>query len=250
MRADNTVSETLIKGATGLIRRVAFDDDAIWLADAGSQRIYKVDPDRGTVLLDIYVDIYGHLDSTIAIGDGSVWIVTVMIACSNVSTYPPAKLRSPIPLQSAASAVVFAYGAVWVIASRKGELYRVEPETGVATTTIALLPMPRSMTAGEGSIWVVSEDNAVQRIDPETRRVVAAIPTERNGWEDIDVGGGDVWFSLPGVFAQIDPETNSIVQTFNAPGTGLGVEGHSIRYGGGSLWLGGMPLRRILAPRL
>ncbi len=247
--ADNTVGETLIEGATGQVRRVAFGEDAIWLADAGSQRMYKVDPDTGTVLLDFYVDIYGHIESTIAVGSGSVWIVTVNDRLLERFDVATGEAQESIPLPSAASAVAFAFGAVWVVASQRGELYRVEPETKAITDTIAVLPVPRALTAGEGSIWVLSEDNAVQRIDPETRRVIAAIGTQRKGWGDLDVGGGYVWFSLPGVFAQIDPETNAVVGMFSAQGTGLSSEGHSLRYGGGSLWLGGMPLRRILPPR-
>jgi virginiamycin B lyase len=246
--SDNFVSETLIKGATGQIRRVAFGEDAVWLADAGSQRIYKVDPDSGTVLLDFYVDIYGHIESTIAIGNGSVWIVTVNDRLLERFDVATGESQASIPLPSAASAVVFEYGAAWVIASRESELYRIEPETNLITDTIAVRPVPRTMTAGEGSVWVQSEPGAVQRVDPASRRVIASVDTKLDGWGDIGVGGGYVWFSLPGVFVQIDPQTNSIVRMMNGLGTGLAQEGHSIRYGGGSLWVGGIPLRRVRPP--
>jgi hypothetical protein len=127
-------------------------------------------------------------------------------------------------------------------------LYRVEPGTNVITDTIALLPLPRSLASGEGSIWVMCEPGTVQRIDPATKRVVATIDTQLDGWGDIAVGGGYVWFSVPGAFIQIDPRTNSIGRMMNGLGTGLAQEGHSIRYGGDSLWVGGMPLRRVRPP--
>jgi streptogramin lyase len=245
---DNAVSETLISGAVGQIRRVAFSEDAVWLADAGSQRIYKIDPDSGAILLDFYVDIYGYIEGTIAVGDDSVWIVTVNDRLLERFDLASGEAQASITLPSAASAVVFDHAAAWVMASQKNELHRVEPGTNVITDTIALLPLPRSMASGEGSIWVLSEPGIVQRIDPSTKRVIATIDTQFDGWGDIAVGGGYVWFSVPGAFVQIDPQTNSIVRVMNGLGTGLAQEGHSIRYGGDSLWVGGMPLRRVRPP--
>ena len=179
---DNAVSETLIKGAVGQIRRVAFSEDAVWLADAGSQRIYKIDPDSGELLLDFYVDIYGYIEGTIAVGDGSVWIVTVNDRLLERFDLARGESQASITLPSAGSAVVFDHAAAWVTAAQSGALYRIEPGTNEITDTIALLPLPRAMASGEGSIWVLSEPGIVQRIDPATRFVVATIDTQFDGW--------------------------------------------------------------------
>jgi streptogramin lyase len=246
--ADNTVRKTLVKTASGLSRRVAFGENAVWFADAGSQRIYKVDPASAEVVLDFYVDIHGFAEHTIAVGAGSVWVVTVndrLLERFDVTTGEP---EGEIPLPDPGSAVIFEAGATWVIAPMKGALFRIDPDANAITDVIPLLPSPKTIAAGEGSIWVLSDTTAVQRIDPVTRQVIAVIDTPRRGWGDIDVGGGYVWFSLPDVFVQIDPKTNAIVTMFDGPGTGQTSEGHSIRYGGGSLWLGGLPLRRVRPP--
>jgi streptogramin lyase len=247
--ASNEVRTTLVKGASGQTRRVAFGDNAVWFADTGSQRIYKVDPASAEIVLDFYVDIHGFAEHAIAVGAGSVWVITVndrVLERFDTTTGEP---ESAIPLPEAGSAVLFEAGAAWLIAPMKGVLYRIDPDTNAITDEIPLLPSPKTMAAGEGGIWVLSEGTAVQRIDPATRRVVAAIDMPRRGWGDIDVGGGYVWFSLPDVFVQVDPATNRIVRVLDGPGTGLTSEGHSVRYGDGSLWLGGLPLRRVRAPR-
>ena len=246
--ADNTVRSTLVKSASGQSRRVAFGDNAVWFADAGSQRIYKVDPESAEVVLDFYVDIHGFAEHAIAVGAGSVWVVTVndrLLERFDVTTGEP---EGEIPLPDPGSAVIFEAGAAWVIAPMKGALYRVDPDTHAITDVIPLPPSPKTMAAGDGSIWVLTDGAGVARIDPVTRRVVAVIDAPRRGWGDIDVGGGYVWFSLPDVFVQLDPKTNAIVRLVDGPGTGQTSEGHSIRYGGGSLWLGGLPHRRVRPP--
>jgi hypothetical protein len=102
------------------------------------------------------------------------------------------------------------------------------------------------MTACEGGIWVFGQgDHVVQRIDPQTRKVVASIDTGReNGWGEMTCGAGYVWFSLPGVpIAQIDSTTNALVRIFAGQS-----KGWSIAYGAGSLWIGGAPILRLTPP--
>src|SRR4029078_11611222 len=51
--ADNSTSDTFVKGATGEVRGVGFSQDAVWLADAGSQKILQAVPLRRTALMSI-----------------------------------------------------------------------------------------------------------------------------------------------------------------------------------------------------
>ena len=80
------------------------------LADAGSQRIYKIDPNSSELLLDFYVDIYGYIEGTIAVGDGSVWIVTVNDRLLERFDLASGESQASITLPSAGSAVVFDHG--------------------------------------------------------------------------------------------------------------------------------------------
>lgn len=81
-----------------------------------------------------------------------------------------------------------------------------------------------------------------------TGELLATIETGLpRGSGDIDVGGGYVWLNTPYqvLVAQIDPETNMLVRRYIGK---LG--GEVIRYGSGSLWVGGPTIRRISPPKL
>ena len=245
--ADNSISDTFVKGATGEVRGVVFSEDAVWLADAGSQKIYKVDPISRTVTMEIFAEMYGR-EGSIGVGAGSVWLVTQgdrVLARFNIET---GDAEPPVNLPSDISTVTFAYGAAWAAGFGNSELYRIDPVAGVITDSIPIVARPLSITACEGGIWVLGQgDHVVQHIDPKTREVVASIDTGReNGWGEISCGGGYLWFSLPGVpVAQIDPRRNELVRVFVGNDCGL-----SVAFGGNSLWLGGAPLLRLAPPPL
>ena len=58
------------------------------------------------------------------------------------------------------------------------------------------------------------------------------------------MGGGYVWVTLLDIpLVQIDPKTNAVVACFMAMDWG-----DAIRFGGGSLWVSGRPIRRLTPP--
>ena len=92
---------------------------------------------------------------------------------------------------------------------------------------------PIGVAAGGGSVWVASfADDAVVRIDPETKRVVARIPVGK-GPIGVGYGAGSAWSAdwSGGTVTRIDPATNRAVATIEV---GDGPEG--VAWGHGSLW--------------
>jgi heat shock protein HslJ len=104
-----------------------------------------------------------------------------------------------------------------------------------------------SVAFGAGSIWVSvdpanSSDRAILRIDPQTDRVVATIPTSVvPGWEvgggGLSVADGSVWVagsdSSGGTIVRIDPSTDSVVDAIRLS------EGRvaDVAVDGGSAWV-------------
>jgi streptogramin lyase len=79
-----------------------------------------------------------------------------------------------------------------------------------------------SVAYGAGSVWVSVDDGSILRIDAQTDRVIATIPTPVNpGWEvgggGLSVADGSVWVAgsdaSGGAVIQIDPSTNSVADT-------------------------------------
>ena len=98
-------------------------------------------------------------------------------------------------------------------------MIRVDP-TGLPTP-IAVGNGPTGIAVGEGGVWVVdSLDDAVVRIDPDTRSVTATIPVGRSP-AGVAVGAGSVWVanSGDGTVTRINPSTDKPIATIAVGGS-------------------------------
>ena len=91
--------------------------------------------------------------------------------------------------------------------SLKGQVARIDPDTGAVVRTIPLLSGdPTQVAFGQGSVWVTDmSDDSVFRIDPNND-LGSTIPHVGNGPEGIVAGPEGVWVanSLDGTVVQID----------------------------------------------
>ena len=124
-------------------------------------------------------------------------------------------------------------GSVWV-ATDDWNLVRVDPSTG-KTTTFSLGVPGAGVRAGLGSVWVtVPTAGQVLRIDPEDGAVIAAIQA---GFEPrfLTVGGDSVWVQNNGDGTVTRIAANgTVTATINA--STVPVSGGDIAFGGGSVW--------------
>lgn len=246
--SDNSVVDIEVPGNQGPYRGIAIGEGAVWIPDAGSKSIYKIDPTSHRVTGTIAAEFFDS-EGSIGVGHGAVWIVAFgekfqpMLMRFNAET---GVNEANIPVDKESIAVVVDFDAVWVTNNRKSQLYRVDPKTNTVASVIALSDWPRFLASGEGAIWVLNQgDGTVQRIDGKSGLVVASIKVGRNHTGgDIAVGGGYVWVTLKGTpVIQIDPNTNSVVRSY--VGSGMG---DALRYGADSLWVSGSRIFRIQAP--
>jgi virginiamycin B lyase len=248
--SDNSVTDIKIDGAVGPYRGIAIGEDAVWVPAVGSQTIYKIDPTNNEVMLKIASDFRGS-EGSIGIGEGAVWILTAEDHNKTLARYNSSSgmKEASIALPAPCTGVIVAFGSIWVTATTKGSLYKVDPQTNNIAATVAIESGARFLTSGEDSIWVLNYlDGKVRRVDAHSGNVLAAIATMAiGGGGDIATGGGFVWVTTPRVpVIKIDPQTNTVAGSFRAPvGKSMG---DAIRYGGGSLWVSGPSIFRILPP--
>jgi virginiamycin B lyase len=235
------VKDFKIPPATGVVRGLAAGEGAVWIADVAAEKILKFDPFKEKVVTTISVARFSDTEGSVGVGNGSLWITTVgnKLTRFNAET---GIVEALIPLPGKAPAVIFDNGSVWVTSWTRDELYKVDAKTNTVVLTVPLSSSPRFLTAGEGSIWVLNQSGSVQRVDPDSGRVIATIdvgPPSCGG--DIAAGGGSIWVSLHDFpLVQIDPKVNAVVARFKGSGWG-----DSVRYGGGSLWMSGSSIRRL-----
>jgi YVTN family beta-propeller protein len=95
-----------------------------------------------------------------------------------------------------------------------------------------------AVAVGLGSIWT-ADTGFVTRIDPETGKIRALIPTGRAPEDGVAVGEGAVW-ALAGVgVMRIDPARNEVVATIPIAQTlnGRGYTSTAIAVGNGAVWV-------------
>ena len=85
--------------------------------------------------------------------------------------------------------VRFGFGSLWSI-SQDGELTRLDPETGETIAALGLGVRPGGLAVGEGSVWVTDEASpALFRIDPRHNVVADRLPLPTKGVVTTFTGG-------------------------------------------------------------
>jgi hypothetical protein len=147
--------------------------------------------------------------------------------------------------------VVAAFGDAWVLRPASDTVVRFDGSSLEKAATIAV-PNPIGAAADGNSVWVVSYDGTLTRIDPRTNQVVATIETgvpHVRGFENdvvrpqespnngvpvtgIAAGDGSVWVRGGGRLVRVDPATNSVEAMIDVGGT---IEG--LAEGDSSVWV-------------
>jgi YVTN family beta-propeller protein len=166
----NEVSQTLRAGSvpTG----IATGDGVLWIADSIGGALLRVDPASEEIAS---VPLAG-LPSGVAFTPEGVW---VSIAPNTVARVDPdgQNVVFTQPVGNGPTAVVAAFGSVWVGNHLDGTVTRLEPSTGRALATIPVGQGPNALVSAAGSVWVANEfDDAVVSIDPSTNGVVQTVP--------------------------------------------------------------------------
>lgn len=234
-------------------RGIAVGEGAVWLPDMASSSIFKIDPATNTVTLTIATDIFGSRGS-IAADHGSVWVVTFDNRDKRLTRYNALNgaKEAVIDLPRPCNGVLAAFGSVWVTATSRNELYRIDPASNQLAQTTTTHAATHLLVAGEfGALWLwFDAEGIVQKIDGKTGKVLATIDTGTRDMEsdgNITAGSGSVWTINRGaIVARLDAKSNAVLGTFRPP-TGTS-NGRRLRLGGNSLWLSGNAVYRITPP--
>jgi virginiamycin B lyase len=237
--ADNSFTDTKLKGIQGAFRGIAIGEGAVWVPDVGTDTIHKFDPESSTVTLSILVTM-NDSEGSIGVGEGSVWVAEKQLLTRFNAASGAEEAKFELPGEGAGVAVAF--GSVWVTSTRKNALYRIDPKANAVTQTIALESRPRFLTADADSLWILDQGGFVQAVDGKSGKVTATIIIgTTGGGGDINVGAGFVWLATQDIaLMQIDPKTKSIIAKFHNNEVGDG-----FCFGGDAVWISGDAIHRV-----
>lgn len=145
-----------------------------------------------------------------------------------------------IPVGETPTAIAASGESVWVLNSRDGAgtISRIDAEARLVATTFDVPSTPLDLLAVDDSLWVVTIDDRVLRVDldgdvvgswtlPVTNRTVPGDDPLATG--RLAYGAGRVWVAGPRSLSSIDPRTSELTP-------GLRSSPGPIAFGLGSIW--------------
>jgi len=178
------------------ITDVASGFGSVWTT--GNTGVARVEPSTHTVIAEVPVAGTGDY-SHIAVGEGSVWV-----------TAP--ELRPD---------------------GSRGTLVRIDPASNTIAASIHIGGPIQDVAVGAGSVWVTRPEgrsSTILRVDATSEQVVGTVPTAESAGSVV-FGEGSLWVTNTGgtgSVARIDPATEAVVDTLDAPSVQA--------VGDGSLW--------------
>jgi YVTN family beta-propeller protein len=210
---------------------IAYYRGAVWVADATTNAVSRIDPKTNAVEDTIGV---GTSPSDVAAGDGAIWVTNS--ESSTVSEVNPdaKKVVQTIGVGTGPRGIAVGDAGVFVANSLDGTISRIDPTTGTVTKRYPVGGTPTAVAVGGGAIWVASETTGtVTRIDPTSGSVLASIHVG-NGPVAVAFGAGAAWVAnaVDGTVSRIDASTNAVAATMS-----VGRDPEAIAVGDGGVWV-------------
>jgi hypothetical protein len=220
---------------------VAIGFGSVWVAVHRGADVLRVDPTTNAVVATVHIPpSEGHPSTAmgpITVGPDGVWLPIIGGLDQQNPTVPNQLMR----VDPATNSISFDEdfdglydvsddaSGVWAgvdpgqsLAVKRPELIKVDPASGQRGRTIDLGPAEAAARytaafgAGFGSLWVTTDGNRVERIDPASGRVTARINTLGPAQQVVAGGpGADVFLAVTfganrAAVARVDPATNCV----------------------------------------
>jgi DNA-binding SARP family transcriptional activator/streptogramin lyase len=220
---------------------IALGVGSVWVGNRDDGTLLRIDPRSREVIRTIGLAVE---PGAVAVAEHSVWVA--IRAGDAVLRVDPAtnEVVRRITLGQGRDAcceldLATGGGALW--ASHHGRLSRIDS----ATDTVETLREAgvKSVAFGHRALWVMTATSRIERIDPNTNRVLGSISHERIGqpvWGGTPptpvVGAGAVWTStyLTKTLWKIDPATDQFIGRVR-----LGRPAVGVAFGEGAVWVVG-----------
>ncbi len=220
---------TIPAPGVGQLSGIATGAGAVWAASAGRHPgVYRIDPRTNRVTSFIRLQ---PTPIAVTVAHGRVWVTVAKEGPGMVVRIDPRTNRisgPPIRVGAGPGEIVSSAGTLWVTntsyVSGISPVSRINPATGAVanvrggpwggTDSLGNAKIIRIDAAGAGSLWT-TDVNVVQRVDPASGHVTAAIPVP-HAWHVI-FWHGLAWAltavapSGLGTVVGIDPASNRVV---------------------------------------
>jgi len=186
---------------------------ALWVANLDDRSVTRVDVSSRQAVRNIPI---GDAPTALAATRTAVWVTD---GTGDVSKLDPrydrlTSTRSPAAsgsfIRGTVRPMLAAFGSLWIV-SPDGYVSRIDADSARGMGSVGAGNAPSAIAAGAGSVWVTnSADGTVTRIDPTTL-VATTIPVG-HGPAAVAVNAAGAWIANSGdnVLVRVDTETNAV----------------------------------------
>ena len=206
---DRSKPTTVTVGSTPIA--VAFDGTNMWVANAVSNNVSKINPTTNTVTATVDV---GSFPYALAFDGTSIWVAngsSGIVSKVNPSTNA---VVATVTLGSTPYGLAFDGTSIWVANRNSDTVSKINPKTDAVTDTVNV-GRPFGVVFDGTSVWVSSTlGGTVSKIDPSTNAVVATV-TVGSGPRGMAFDGTSIWVANSGssTVSKVSPSTNAVVAT-------------------------------------
>jgi YVTN family beta-propeller protein len=130
---------------------IAVFEGSVWVANAGSSTISRINPRTVSAVSEITV---GRRPRGLAVGEGSLWVANEEDDSVHRIDAASSSTTATIPVGDGPTAVAYDFGSVWVANTNDGTVSRIDPASNSVVKTITVGNRPSGIAAGAGAVWV------------------------------------------------------------------------------------------------
>jgi outer membrane protein assembly factor BamB len=151
---------------------------------------------------------------------------------------PVTNERIRIPVGEALTSVAIGEGSVWVVSNADRRIYRVDPSTSKVSAHVDLDERPNEVTVGEGSVWVTTSTELlrIDPVSKEVvhRFPIGSCPLDLACTTDVAVADGFVWAVHYDArrLTKFDPARNKEIRRFRLEAPPI-----TLAAGGDAVWV-------------
>jgi peptide/nickel transport system substrate-binding protein len=222
---DGSVTDTIRVGSAP--SGVAVGEGSVWVTNAADGTVSRINVETNEVTQTLRA---GLGPSGIAVGDGALWVADT-ISAELLRLDPTTGESQAVALASQPTGVAFTPDGVWVSIA-PNSVTRVDPADPSVTLTQTVGSGPTAILPAFGSIWVACHiDGTVSRLEPSTGRVQATIQVG-DGPNALAAAAGSMWIAneFDGSIVAVDPATDAVEQSVRvgSAATSLVVDGNGL----------------------
>lgn len=192
---------------------------------------------QGVATLDPATLRVGGTPDWLTVTPRAVWVANDALKAVQRISPADSRLEATVPVPGEpCSGLIYAFGSVWTpVCGMHPGLARIDPKTNAVSSVLPIAPglSEGGITVSADSVWLVTHDGILARIDPNRNRIRQTVAIPRGSFNPL-YSHGIVWITSGArdAVVAVDARSGQLISTI-----GVGSQPRFLTAGGGMLWV-------------